>query len=67
MRKIEMTLPKVSRTENALKKIMDSQPEFNRKLAATRMALAEMFLEDGDQAGYAKNVAAAHRLLSKAA
>ena len=62
-----MTLPKVSRTETALKKISASQPEFNRKLAATRLALAEMLLEDGDQAGYKRNVASAHRLLSKSA
>ena len=60
-------LPKISRTENALKKIFAGQPEFNRKLAATRMTLAEMFLEDGDRAGYEKNVAAANRLLGKAA
>ena len=66
MRKIEMTLPKISRTETAFEMIVAGQPELNRKIADMRRRLAEMFAEDGDTEGATRNLAAADRLMAKA-
>ena len=51
-----------TRTEHALDKIVAGQPAFRSKVAAMRQSLAEMFAEQGDEEGAARNLAAVRRL-----